>query len=163
MRRWGNLVRQVIELRFIPCAGQRWDRLATARRAGSQAARKATAAIRNTMRAESDRIPRADSEEQAVQQTGGGERTDQSDRDADRDQHHRLADDEPEDGRLRRAERDADADLVGPLRDRVGHHAVNADGGEKERGPGEDGKKQGVETRPGERTRDVILKDSYTR
>ena len=43
---------------------------------------------------------------------------------------------------LRRAERDADADLVRSLRDRVGHHAINADRGEQQRDAGKDRKQQ---------------------
>src|SRR3954447_24079729 len=54
---------------------------------------------------EGDRIGRADAVKEAVQQTGGGERPDHAGYQTDRDNCHRLTDNETEDGVLSRPER----------------------------------------------------------
>ena len=53
-----------------------------------------------------------------------------------------------------RAKRHANANLAGALRDRVTEHAVGADGGEKQRDPGENSSQQ-----RGRTTRDETLGD----
>ncbi len=122
-----------------------------ARRAGSQAARKATAEIRSTIppKVSGSAAPTPKSRLFSNRVAANAPSTPTTD--ADRDERHRLPDDEAEDGGLRRAQRHANADLVRALRDRVSHHAVNPDRGEEKRGRGEDRKQERVEARPGER------------
>ena len=55
---------------------------------------------------------------------------------------------QPQDLPRRRAERQADAELVGPLRHQVRHHAVDADDGEHEREAAEDGHDRGDVLQP---------------
>ena len=59
--------------------------------------------------------------------------------------------------RSRRAERQAHADLLRPLRDRVGHHAVDPDRREHQRQPREDRDQRRVEARAADRVRDQLV------
>src|SRR5438105_7251146 len=61
---------------------------------------------------ERNRIGCADSEEKAVQQSGGGKRAGQADDETDPDEHHGVANDEPENGRFSGSERDTDPDFA---------------------------------------------------
>src|SRR5437762_8956280 len=60
----------------------------------------------------------ADAKKKAVQQPGGGKSTGNADDQADADEGHSLADNEPEDGGFPGPERDADSDFARALRDR---------------------------------------------
>ena len=82
---------------------------------------------------EHDRIARGDAEQERRDQPRQPERDAEADHDADERQHHALADDHVLDLRDLRAERQADADLLRPLLDRVRHQAVDADRREQQR------------------------------
>ena len=65
--------------------------------------------------------------------------------DADDGESHALPDDETANAGAVGAESHADAHLLGALLHGVGHEAVDADGGEDERGCSEDGEQEHVE------------------
>ena len=58
-----------------------------------------------------------------------------------------MTDDEPQDVRARRAEREADADLLRPAADQIREHAVNADRRERERERAERAEQRHVQAR----------------
>jgi hypothetical protein len=62
--------------------------------------------------------------------------------DSYRDEAQRLAEHQAKDGCRSGTERDADANLLGPLPDRIGHHTVDADRGERERDKREQAEQQ---------------------
>src|SRR6185437_7199148 len=64
--------------------------------------------------------------------------------DADEENGGGIAHEEAKDGTLLRAQRHANADFVGAQCDYVGHHAVEADGGEQERQAAEEARKDGI-------------------
>src|SRR5229473_189197 len=66
-------------------------------------------------------------------------------------QHH------TEDVARLRAERETDTDFPGALRDGVSHHAVNSDGGERQREGGENAEQQHAEARAGQGAREQLL------
>src|SRR6266480_1585895 len=93
---------------------------------------------------ECSRIGGSDTVEQAAQEPRCGECARQTEHDADRDERHGLTNNEPKNRRFVRAKRHADSDFVRPLRDRVGHHAINAYGRQEKRSPRKDRKQERV-------------------
>ena len=86
------------------------------------------------------RIACAHPEEQIRNHARETEGTDQSDDNTDRGQRHALPNDQSQHIGFLRTERHANSDFMGALRDRVSHHAVDAERGEQERGTAEDRK-----------------------
>jgi hypothetical protein len=78
-------------------------------------------------RRERERIERADVVEQGLCQRHRRGGSSQADRDTDAGEQHAVGDDQLQHDAARRAERDAHADLLRPLRHRVREHAVDAD------------------------------------
>ena len=120
-----------------------WTRLA--RRAGSQAASSAAAARTSGTPTNVSGSERVDLEQQPAQQACRDEREDQPERAAGDHQSEAARDEQPHDARPVGAERHADADLLRPLRDAVADHAVEADGGQRQRQHPEGGQDEGGE------------------
>ena len=76
---------------------------------------------------------------------------------ADGDEARGLRDDEAEQSAAGCAEREADAHLLGALRDRVGEDAVDADGGEDDGERSEAGDEQHDEAALGYQARDALI------
>ncbi len=83
------------------------------------------------------RVRRAHIHEQSAHEAGREHGHHDPDRDTQADEQQPLAEDSAQDVPLVRAERHAEADLPGPLRDAVGEHAEDPDGGEREPGQAE--------------------------
>src|SRR2546423_4982512 len=96
---------------------------------------------------EARRVVRRDSVETAGQKLSEEKRADESDHKTGHDQPQSLAGDEPQDVAGLRAESHAHSDLLCPLPDRIRHHAVESERGEKKREPGED-REEGAEKFP---------------
>ena len=116
-----------------------------ARRAGSQAARRAAAARTSGTPTKRQRVERVDLEQQAAQQACRGEREGQPERTADDHQPEASRDEQPPDARPVGAERHADAALLRSLGDAVADDAVEADGGDRQRQHPEGGQDEGGE------------------
>src|SRR5262249_7311358 len=72
-------------------------------------------------------------------------------------QPYSLSDYQPQHMAGLRSQRHANADLLRTLRDRVGHHAVDADGRQRQRQRGEPGEQEHHETPPGDGFREQVL------
>ena len=90
-------------------------------------------------------IPGFDPEEKAGDEAGEAEGRADADDDADDGEAHALPDDEIANAGAVGAERHADAHFLRALLHGVRHEAVDADGGEDERGGSEDGEQEHVE------------------
>ena len=99
----------------IPIAA-RVGSTAAARRAGTTLATSATPMSVATTAAIVKGSVRAHTEELAGEDAAGGQRPADADERAERDRPHGLTENHPHDAGRRRAERDADADLLRPLR-----------------------------------------------
>src|SRR6185437_13128334 len=87
---------------------------------------------------EYERVGWIDAIEQRSHQTGERERSGYAHYESGADERHALPRNLHQDLRALRAQRHADADLGGALRDAVGDDAVDADGGERQRRRGEE-------------------------
>src|SRR5215217_4018744 len=87
---------------------------------------------------ERQRISRADTKQQTLQNAGGCKRERQTKHRSNCDQDHTLSNDELEYVSLLCAESDTNSDLVRALRGRVSHHSVDTDCGKQEGAATED-------------------------
>jgi hypothetical protein len=113
--------------------------------AGIQTARSATKLNTTGTVTNTSGIPGFDAEEEAGDEAGEAEGRADADDDANDGEAHAMPDDEGADAGAVGAESHADAHLLGALLDGVGHEAVDADGGQDERGGSEDGEQEHVE------------------
>jgi hypothetical protein len=84
-------------------------------------------------RYEHERIPRLDAEEEGGQEASKAEGCSDADNNPDKGQPHAVSHDELAYPVAMGTEGHADAHLLGALRDGIGHQAVYANGGEKQR------------------------------
>ena len=82
------------------------------------------------------RVGRPDAEEQCRDESRQGQGRDGPEDQARERQQHRLPEHLPEHDRPRGPERNTNADLPGPLGDRMCHHAVDTEGGQQQGQPG---------------------------
>src|ERR1039458_3978769 len=92
---------------------------------------------------EGERVGGLDAEEDGLHRTSAGQRGGETDREAERDEEERIAQDHPHHLRARGAERDPQADFAGAPRGPVGHHSVESDGRQDERQGAEESAQRG--------------------
>src|SRR5436190_23775159 len=106
---------------------------------------------------ERDGIQRADSKQQAAQQSSGGKRSGQADQRSRAGQRHPLAQDHSHNLAAMRSQRHADADFAGALTHRVGDHAEQTANGQQQRHGSQHAEQQPGGTRRKERQRELAI------